>query len=359
MPVRYKVLCWRDNAPHYIRRSNITLSAMRARDLLRPSGLYTSVRACDLILDISAGDSFTDIYGVRRFLFSAISKLVVLLARRPLVLSPQTIGPFERWWTRRIAAMLIQSARNVVTRDTLSTEFVASLMSGKEVVEATDVAFLLPYHRTKRCPDRPIQIGLNISGLLFNGGYSKDNMFTLSVDYPTLARSLVSYFTSLPNCEVHLIGHVNSETHVVEDDYRVALKLAAEFPGSIVAPRFKSPSAAKSYIARLDFFSGSRMHACIAAFSSGVPVLPIAYSRKFAGLFNALGYNRVADCKVQSTDEILHTVITAFEQCDKLKGEISVANRVVANKLAAYESVLKLTLMDVESDRNDSSHEFT
>ena len=46
-----------------------------------------------------------------------------------------------------------------------------------------------------------------------------------------------------------------------EDDYRVALRLADEFPGTTVAPRFADPSAAKSYISGLDFFCGSRMHA--------------------------------------------------------------------------------------------------
>jgi len=72
------------------------------------------------------------------------------------------------------------------------------------------------------------------------------------------------------------VSHVISERFVVEDDYRIAQKLAEEFPGTIVAPRFRNSSEAKSYISGLDFFCGSRMHACIAAFSSGVPVVPVA-----------------------------------------------------------------------------------
>ena len=90
----------------------------------------------------------------------------------------------------------------------------------------------------------------------------------------------------------------------VEDDLTANKTLAEEFPGVIVAPRFEGPSEAKSYISGLDFFCGSRMHACIAAFSSGVPVLPIAYSRKFAGVFGSLGYDRIADAKTQTTEQI-------------------------------------------------------
>jgi colanic acid/amylovoran biosynthesis protein len=55
----------------------------------------------------------------------------------------------------------------------------------------------------------------------------------------------------------------------VEDDHLVSMQLKSEFQDVVVAPRFDSPSAAKSYIAGMDYFCGSRMHACIAAFSSG------------------------------------------------------------------------------------------
>ena len=67
--------------------------------------------------------------------------------------------------------------------------------------------------------------------------------------------------------------------------------LRARYPRAIVAPAFRTPVEAKSYIAGMDFFAGARMHACIAAVSSGVPVYPLAYSRKFNGLFvETLGY---------------------------------------------------------------------
>ena len=46
--------------------------------------------------------------------------------------------------------------------------------------------------------------------------------------------------------------------------------LGYAIPGTVLAPRFSTPSEAKTYIAGLDFFMGARMHACIAAFSSGV-----------------------------------------------------------------------------------------
>jgi len=348
LTVRYKVIGWRNSGEPFMTRADVAAVPLRARDLIRPDGLYAVLRSSDLVLDISAGDSFADIYGTRRFLFNLISKIVAVLSGRPIFLAPQTIGPFQRWWARHTANLFMCAVRRVVTRDAISSDYLRSLGLGHKATEATDVAFRLPYDAPGPRTVSHVRVGINVSGLLFNGGYTTDNMFSLVVDYPALARELVSHFTTLAECEVHLIGHVNSLTHEVEDDYRVAQRLASEFPETIVGPRFETPSDAKSYIAAMDFFCGSRMHACIAAFSSGVPVLPIAYSRKFAGLFGTLGYNRIGDCKSQSADEILRTVVDAFEHRESLKKEVEACRKLAETKLASYERILRDCLQNLK-----------
>ena len=53
-----------------------------------------SLLRSDAVLDISGGDSFTDIYGPGRLQTVLAPKLAALRSRRPLVLLPQTYGPF-------------------------------------------------------------------------------------------------------------------------------------------------------------------------------------------------------------------------------------------------------------------------
>ena len=53
-----------------------------------------SLLRSDAVLDISGGDSFTDIYGAGRLQTVLAPKLAALRSRRPLVLLPQTYGPF-------------------------------------------------------------------------------------------------------------------------------------------------------------------------------------------------------------------------------------------------------------------------
>jgi colanic acid/amylovoran biosynthesis protein len=335
--VSFVILGWKDPNPSQIDRPNVSMFQMRARDLIRPNGLFREVRACDFVLDISAGDSFADIYGERRFVFNTLSKLAVFLANRPLILSPQTIGPFKLAWARNIAKWLMRYSTAVITRDGLSTAYIEQFKL-PHVTEATDVAFRLPFDSTPQPRGKRVKVGINVSGYLFASKQKQHNMVTLKSDYPVFVRSLISSFSKIDECEVHLISHVIGSR---EDDFRASEQLAEEFPNVVLAPKFKDPSAAKTYISRMDFFCGSRMHACIAAFSSGVPVIPIAYSRKFSGLFGSLGYNESTDLLTQTGPEILERVIAGYSDRKSLKKKVDESLNTVDAKLAKYEDLLK------------------
>lgn len=305
------------------------------------SSFLTNLRKCDLILDISQGDSFTDIYGQRRFLSHSLSKLAVLASRRSLILSPQTIGPFAKALNQFLAVAIMRRCRLVYARDGESLNYLRRLGLMENSNEAIDVAFRLPYQK----PVWPqlkgrLRVGVNISSLMYYGGYTRANQFGLRLDYPALAHALLEELTSSDDYEVHLVAHVLASHLPVEDDYALACLLAKKYSGSILARRFETPSAAKSYISGLDFFVGARMHACIAAFSSGVPVIPTAYSRKFMGLFNSLCYPYVADCQEASVEEVLDLIRRGLSDRDLLKQLIRDGNRLASDKLQAYEDFL-------------------
>jgi colanic acid/amylovoran biosynthesis protein len=353
LTVDFDTLQWKDSGPPQISRSNIKMRMFTSKQILSPGGLYANVRNCDLVLDISAGDSFADIYGVKRFTYNATAKAIVLLSGKPLVLSPQTIGPFKRWWARFAAKYFMRKVKAVFSRDTLSTDYAKSLGISK-VIEACDVAFALPWSPCTLPPSQRIRVGINVSGLLYSGGYSKNNAFALKSDYPTLIRRLLRTLLSQEDVEIHLISHVISETMAVEDDYAISKTLASEFPDVIVAPKFTDPMSAKSYISGMDFFCGARMHACIAAFSSGVPVIPMAYSRKFSGLFGSLGYNHVADCVTMTEDQIIEMVMNGYSERITLKKKVEVGNDLALKKLGIYQNFLEETIRSLVRDRGRS-----
>lgn len=303
-----------------------------------------AVRSCDLVLDIGEGDSFADIYGMKRFRFHWLSKNIVCSLGRPLILSPQTIGPFDGGLARMMAKQIMRRCTRVFARDNLSSAYLREIGMAGNVDEAIDVAFRLPFARTERAPDGKVRVGINVSGLLFNGGYTGNNQFGLSIDYAATMRELLRQLTARPEVEVHLVSHVIEPHMPVEDDVTSARKLAGEFPGVIVAPTFKRPSEAKSYISGMDFFTGARMHACIAAFSSVVPVVPIAYSRKFNGLFGTLGYTVLADGKKMRDAELVALVMQSLDRRDEIRPQVAAGVAQALERLKSYENTLRKQL---------------
>lgn len=342
IPIRIKVIDSIAERPPYVSGDDVTIRP--TRPLRKPLDFFRAIRDSDMVIDIGGGDSFADIYGRRRLTQMFLMKYLTHLAGKPLVLAPQTFGPFTKRLSGAVARHTIRRCAIICTRDSLSTACLREMGIKSDVIEASDVALRLPYDPPPAQPDTgTIKVGINVSGLLMSGGYTRNNMFGLRMDYPKLIRDILARFSAHSDpCEIHLVPHVISwkTGDGVEDDHAASLALQKEFPEVLVAPAFTSPSEAKSYIAGMEFFMGARMHACIAAFSSGVPVVPMAYSRKFAGLFGTLGYDETVDCTSQSAEDILTRIFDAYGRRADLAKAQNTALATGLEKLALYEDAL-------------------
>lgn len=322
------------------------------KSFLKMKQIYYSARifqSADVIFDIGQGDSFADIYGKERFNTIDYIHKTARLFHKPYIFLPQTIGPFSDKKIRVKAVRSICGSEHVMTRDKESVDYVRQIAPKQQnVQEYIDVAFFLPY--TKKSFDRTkVHVGLNISALLWNGGYTKNNQFGLRCDYQKTIRDVINYFLSLDNVVLHLIPHVVEQERSVENDYAVSFDLYEEYKSKnlVLAPFFLSPVDAKSYISGLDFFMGARMHATIAAFSSGVPVVPMAYSRKFNGLFiDTLGYKYMVDMKKNTDVEIISTIQNVYSQRQSIYDLIQNINAGVVSerKKALIESLENVLL---------------
>jgi colanic acid/amylovoran biosynthesis protein len=304
------------------------------------SPFWGEVGECDAVLDIGEGDSFADIYGKRRFRMQMATKLAVILKGKPLVLSPQTIGPFDKSLSRMLARFVMNRCEVVIARDNLSFSYLKTLGIRSPLLEAIDVAFRLPFTRPEKIPSGKVRVGLNVSGLLYSGGYEGANQFGLTIDYRALVNELIQYWLGDTQVELWLVPHVLADDIPRDDDQVAIRELVEHYPAARVAPAFRSPSEAKSFISGLDFLTGARMHACIAAFSSGVPVVPLAYSRKFNGLFSSLGYEWLADGKKMTTEEAKACIVEGYRRRKDLATAIADAGKIVEKKLNVYEDFL-------------------
>ncbi|WP_449260278.1 polysaccharide pyruvyl transferase family protein [Enterococcus casseliflavus] len=185
----------------------------------------------------------------------------------------------------------------------------------------TDVAFTLPSNSNKMGNSSKIKVGINVSQPLWLGGYSKKNQFNLSVDHKNYINDLICFFVD-KDYIVYLVPHVVSTEigYEIENDLLISQELANKYDVKL-APIFTSPMEAKSFISGLDMFVGSRMHATIAAVFAGVPCIPVAYSRKFSGLFENISYNYVIDLVSMNNEDALNLTKKYVESVDLLKTE--------------------------------------
>jgi colanic acid/amylovoran biosynthesis protein len=284
----------------------------------------------DIIFDISEGDSFTDIYGNKRYKRILNSKRLFNFLNIKQVMLPQTIGPFNKKENENKAFKIMQMIEKIISRDGNSYKYTSQFLPNNKIMNSIDVAFDLPFEKTSFNKEL-IHVGLNISGLLWHGGYTKNNQFNLKSDYQELIQQTISFFLGYhKNIQLHIIPHVITGNFSVEDDLTVAKIVRKKSPEVIIAPIFNTPIEAKTYISGLDFFVGARMHACIAAFSSGIPVFPMAYSRKFNGLFeDTLQYSWFGDCVNQNETEILKKMKKSFDDRTRIKEEIVIINEKI------------------------------
>lgn len=339
---QFTIMGMREANPPYLGEDQAARYPIDTKTLISPGGFWSAIAQQDGALDIGAGDSFAEIYGPKRFMFLWLTKVMTLVRGKPLVLSPQTIGPFTKPLYKAMAKRVLEPAFAVVARDEASLKALNALAPKAKGAMAVDVAFALPFEDRRALRGGPrLRVGVNVSGLLFNEAESGRNRFGLSYDYAAVMRELLRALAARPDVEVHLVTHALHATDPWDDDGRVADKLAEEFPGTVRVPNFRGPSEVKSYISSLDFLIAARMHACIAAFSTGTPVVPVAYSRKFTGLFGTLGYRWLAPVQGMDDVQALEFLLGGLDRRDELARDIEAGMLKVDALLEVYRAELR------------------
>ena len=259
---------------------NLLLASVGLNRILR--GWLSSF---DLVVDTGAGDSFSDIYGSRRLFEMSALRLLVRRAKVPLVMGPQTIGPFNSKIGRLLAKLSVRGAAAVFARDSAGYRECSRVYEGS-TVQASDVAFLIPANSNAERSG----ILLNVSGLLWNKNPHVDYLFY---------RQQVEEFARLAitsGLEVTLLSHVLASVN--PDSDAVALRALQKNLGGVVGCfEPKDLNEVRSRIAQSEVVVASRMHASLNALSQGVPTVAWGYSDKFRPLLTDLGWSEFYDLR--------------------------------------------------------------
>ena len=309
------------------------------RWLARRSSWLRRISEPDFHLSLAGGDSFSDIYGLRRLIYTALPQILVLLLEKPLILLPQTYGPFKTRVARAIARGIVRRAHGIYSRDREGLDVVAELSGGRGPKPrlAYDMGFGLEplppraavCERLERLKMGGRLVGINVSGLLYIDSCAGTNRFGLKSEYVTLVHSLLDLFIERHGLQVLLIPHVRGKGAAGESDLdscrRITSRLGKRYDGCLhyLDGEFDQHET-KYIIGQCDFFCGSRMHACIAAVSRGVPAVGLAYSRKFAGVMELVeGGAVIADLRTLELEAVIATADAAWRNRNEMRRQLS------------------------------------
>ena len=308
------------------------------------------LKRCDIIFDITMGDSFSDIYSIDYYNTLIRKKKIAQKLCDNYVLLPQTYGPFINGASSKKAMEILKNAKKIYCRDRLSQKLLEEKYNIQDSELVTDIAFFLPYDKSLyNFETNKTKLGINISGLLYKGGFNSKNQFDLSLNYKEFIDQILKYYTDLAeNYEIYLIPHViDLNENAYDDDYKISLSLKEKYPSINIAPVFDNPIQAKSYISNMDIFIGSRMHSTIAAFSSGVTTIPVSYSRKFEGLFNSFSYQFVINGRKETTSSAIDKTINYVNENERLQDEQVKAKEIIDNLSNQFKNSIAKVLYDI------------
>ena len=297
-----------------------------------------AIDGSDCFLDVSGGDSFTDMYPDERIELIGGMKELVIERGTPLVLLPQTYGPFDQ--SRSRAERIVRSSRACWARDARSYEYLKGLLGDafdpSRHHQGVDMAFGLHVRRPERLPDflgggqtrSSGLIGLNISGLMYNDPEVARTKYGFIANYQNLVDDFIQWVLDETKARIILVPHVMAPPPAKESDLNACLQVVSRFDGSsngrlAISPTDYDQNEVKWVISQCDWFCGTRMHATIAGLSTCTPTATVSYSDKALGVFETCSQgSEVFDPRSLDTGTVLSSVIDSYRRRDEIRDEL-------------------------------------
>ena len=360
----------------YYRQEN--LATMHVASRLGPLGarLNEGIRlidSCDAVLDVSGGDSFSDIYGRERFDNVRRPKMIAINRSKPLILLPQTYGPYKSPAVRQLAASVVKESDMAWARDGDSYDGLKGLLGDRFNPKyhrcGVDMAFgLKPRPAVEELSDTlrgwianknsnvPI-VGFNISGLIHNSSDGGVATFGFKVDYRVTVAALLRELLDSTSARVILISHVMDQPGHYESDQAaciaVADRLGSRYASRVaLSPATLDQSQVKWLISHVDWFCGTRMHSTIAALSSGIPTAAISYSDKTKGVFRTCDQDAyVLDPRELDSEVLMRGLTNAFHARDEARQSLQQALPGVMHALDGQFEIIANRILSSRGDR--------
>lgn len=257
-----------------IRKGNLRIS----NQIKTHFQIKSTIPKCDIMIDISKSNMCTIISGKNNFLFWSKIKKYTLSQNIPLIMVPQTYGPFQNDEFLKIEKEILEKSSLVLCRDKKSKEYIQSF-SHCDVKVTTDLSFDLPVYPVEELKnDSKRKIGIQISYSVYKESMEGNHKYKLYI------LSLIEYLERDYFYSIYLIPYNSQDMEIIKDIHRL-------YPFTNIIPYCKSPMHQNGYISQMDILFGTEIYASMAAFSKKVKTIPIHGSRESKRIFKNINYD--------------------------------------------------------------------
>ncbi|MBT9494512.1 MAG: polysaccharide pyruvyl transferase family protein [Paucibacter sp.] len=256
------------------------------------AGLKRDIERSDILLSVG-GDNISLDYGLASlYYFCAIADYALSLGK-PALLWGASVGPFSK---NPIAegnvADHLKRMSLVTIRESRSIEYLRGIGVSSNVVPVVDSAFAMVPEAVNIGPWWPVDEGGGGGVLGLNVGWLIDSIRRRNGSPDGVVSEVVEFVQGIlasTNMSIILVPHVsplNGDAFNNDEIFNEKLMQACGGvnPRLSQVPRGFNAAQLKYVISKCRFLIGARTHATIAAFSTAVPTISIAYSVKAKGI---------------------------------------------------------------------------
>ena len=274
------------------------------------SDIWKALRASDLL--VSGGGSLLQNVTSRRSLYYYMAIIVLaFLARRPVMLYAQGIGPIEGFWARTMMRLIGNGVRLITVRDHGSlAELEAMGIHRPRIVETADPVLAI----------NPVAKDMGWQILQWNGVTDDKPLVGISVrEWKGWQRYKEAFAEAADRIAVELGANLVFLPMQYPEDVKTAETIAAMMKQeAIVLDGEFSTAELLSLVGNMDLLIAIRLHALIFAGVMGVPLVGVSYDPKIDRFLDSIGETPAAKLETITADELMAEVRRKWQRRDTL-----------------------------------------
>ena len=332
---------------------------------LEPLRELQAIARADVVLGIGGGylQGERSVAGSLNVLLLSVPLLLASRLRRPILLAPQSYGPFATPLQRILVRHVLNRVDHIEAREDLSFDLLVALgIRADKLTRGVDAAFflaetsgrptpvmaqgaadtsVLPRTAPRRDPGsgRGARVGVTARRWLADEQQTAyEHSLADFIDWLQVTRGARVTLVPQVTADGFTVGsHTSAGVRDLDDDRRVNLRIAASCRTTplLVSERIDHCGLRKLY-AGLDYLVGTRFHSVIFSLAAHTPAVAIEYEHKSSGIMRELGLAQwvvpiqdVSSERLQalyarletSTDEYRATLSKVIPQYQKRAGE--------------------------------------